>query len=172
MSSSSTIRPFIFGAPLKVQEIVPMSVVTSKWCFPSISPRPPTDPSPAAWPPQDIVIPDTYPFRPPEMKFITKVYHPNVSSVSGAISLDILQDAWSPAFTLHTMLISLQSFLCSPEPNDPLDAEVARQYLTLPKCFEDTARNWTRIYARRPTQGSGASIRDEGASACPCSTSV
>jgi hypothetical protein len=49
---------------------------------------------------QDIVVPDSYPFQPVKMKFITKVYHPNVSSTSGAISLDILKDAWSPTLTL------------------------------------------------------------------------
>ena len=35
----------------------------------------------------DIVIPKQYPFEPPKMKFITKVYHPNVSSQTGAICL-------------------------------------------------------------------------------------
>jgi ubiquitin-conjugating enzyme (huntingtin interacting protein 2) len=28
----------------------------------------------------DIKIPTEYPFRPPQMKFITKIWHPNVSS--------------------------------------------------------------------------------------------
>jgi len=28
----------------------------------------------------DIKIPNEYPFRPPQMRFETKVYHPNVSS--------------------------------------------------------------------------------------------
>ena len=28
----------------------------------------------------DIKIPNDYPFRPPHMKFVTKVWHPNVSS--------------------------------------------------------------------------------------------
>lgn len=41
--------------------------------------------------PVDIVIPDQYPFLPLKMKFITKVYHPNISSQSGAICLDILK---------------------------------------------------------------------------------
>ncbi|KAH9967141.1 ubiquitin-conjugating enzyme/RWD-like protein [Russula dissimulans] len=97
----------------------------------------------------DIVVPDLYPFSPLEMKFITKVYHPNVSPVTGAISLSILKGQWSPALTLRTTLISLQSFLCSPEPTDPEDAEVANLYMTARKAFEDTARNWTRMYAKR-----------------------
>ncbi|KAN0105335.1 ubiquitin-conjugating enzyme [Russula decolorans] len=100
----------------------------------------------------DIVLPDNYPFAPPKVKFITKVYHPNISS--GAVSIDILQDQWSPNITLPILLISLQSFLCTPElcnpePDDPVDAEVAKQFASSRKAFEDTARNWTRMYTRR-----------------------
>ncbi|EJD37495.1 hypothetical protein AURDEDRAFT_116792 [Auricularia subglabra TFB-10046 SS5] len=98
----------------------------------------------------DIVVPPTYPFQPVKMKFITKVYHPNVSSASGAICLDILKDAWSPVLTLKSTLISLQSLLCSPEPNDPQDAEVAKHYLTSRESFNDTARYWTQLYAGAP----------------------
>ena len=35
----------------------------------------------------DIVIPQSYPFEPPKMKFETKIWHPNVSSQTGAICL-------------------------------------------------------------------------------------
>ena len=28
----------------------------------------------------DIEVPNDYPFKPPKMRFITKVYHPNISS--------------------------------------------------------------------------------------------
>jgi len=98
----------------------------------------------------DIVIPEAYPFQPVKMKFLTKVYHPNISSVSGAICLDILKDAWSPVLTLKSTLISLQSLLCSPEPNDPQDAEVAKHYMTSKQSFNDTARYWTQIYAGGP----------------------
>jgi ubiquitin-conjugating enzyme (huntingtin interacting protein 2) len=84
------------------------------------------------------------------MKFITKVYHPNVSSQSGAICLDILKDAWSPVLTLKSTLISLQSLLCSPEPNDPQDAEVAKHYMTSRSSFEETARYWAITYAGAP----------------------
>jgi ubiquitin-conjugating enzyme (huntingtin interacting protein 2) len=103
---------------------------------------------------QDIVFPDNYPFSPPKVKFITKVYHPNISSESGAISVDILRDQWSPSFSLPILLIAIQSFLRTPElcePDDPVDAdaEVAKQFASSRKAFEDTARNWTRRYARR-----------------------
>lgn len=95
----------------------------------------------------DIEVPMEYPFKPPKMKFDTKVYHPNVSSVTGAICLDILKNAWSPVITLKSALISLQALLQSPEPNDPQDAEVAQHYLRDRESFNKTAALWTKLYA-------------------------
>ncbi len=108
------------------------------------------------------MIPESYPFQPVKMKFITKVYHPNISSASGAICLDILKDAWSPVLTLKSTLISLQSLLCSPEPNDPQDAEVAKHYTTSKKSFEETAAYWTQIYAGGPGRSSSAPSKGDG----------
>ncbi|CAG7853333.1 Ubiquitin-conjugating enzyme E2 1; AltName: Full=E2 ubiquitin-conjugating enzyme 1; AltName: Full=Ubiquitin carrier protein; AltName: Full=Ubiquitin-conjugating enzyme E2-24 kDa; AltName: Full=Ubiquitin-protein ligase [Serendipita indica DSM 11827] len=111
----------------------------------------------------DIVIPQTYPFSPPKMKFLTKLYHPNVSSASGAICLDILKDAWSPVLTLKSTMISLQSLLCSPEPTDPQDAEVAKHYMTSRESFNDTARYWAEIYAGAPpTEKKAGASNTEG----------
>lgn len=68
------------------------------------------------------------------------VWHPNISSQTGAICLDILKDQWSPALTMKTAMISLQALLCTPEPNDPQDAEVANMYLSNREQFNSTAR--------------------------------
>ena len=81
------------------------------------------------------------------MKFDTKVYHPNISSQTGAICLDILKDNWTPVLTLKTSLISLQSLLFDAQPNDPQDAEVAKHYLSDRKSFDATAKEWTLKYA-------------------------
>lgn len=114
------------------------------------------------------------------MKFITKVWHPNVSSVTGAICLDILKDQvstlvavnkhllsldpdpvvttslqWSPALTVKTALLSLQALLCSPEPNDPQDAVVATMYKERRPEFDATARQWTETYAAGTTAPTG-----------------
>lgn len=99
----------------------------------------------------DIALDNQYPFVPPKMRFITKVWHPNVSSANGAICLDILKDQWSPALTLKTALLSLQALLSSPEPNDPQDAVVAKQYMRQNKEFQRQAKEWTQTYAARPS---------------------
>lgn len=101
----------------------------------------------------DIVLPDGYPFEPPKMKFLTKVWHPNISSQSGAICLDILKDQWSPALTLKTALVSIQALLSAPEPDDPQDAVVAQQYLRDYQTFLGTARYWTEAFAKTSSQG-------------------
>ncbi|KAF5099714.1 hypothetical protein DV451_002852 [Geotrichum candidum] len=88
----------------------------------------------------DIKIPIDYPFKPPVMKFDTKVYHPNISSQTGAICIDILRDQWSPILTIKSCLISLQSLLQSPEPNNPQDAQVASHFIKDHAGFVRTAQ--------------------------------
>jgi ubiquitin-conjugating enzyme (huntingtin interacting protein 2) len=100
----------------------------------------------------DITIPSDYPFSAPKMFFKTKIWHPNVSSVTGAICLDILKDAWSPALTMKTALLSLQALMCAPEPSDPQDAEVANMFTGNHDQFLSTARYWTETYALEASQ--------------------
>lgn len=94
----------------------------------------------------DIEIPETYPFNPPKVKFLTRIWHPNISSVTGAICLDILKDQWAAAMTLRTVLISIQALLASPEPLDPQDAVVAKQYRENIQAFTVTAKHWANVY--------------------------
>eukprot|EP00128_Syssomonas_multiformis_P007953 Colp12_sorted_trinity150504_noHs@26631 len=106
--------------------------------------------------PLDIEIPDSYPFVPPKVKFINKVWHPNISSVTGVICLDILKDNWAAAMTLRTVLLSIQALLSAPEPRDPQDAVVAKQYLSDRPAFNATAKYWTEVYASGPKDPNSA----------------
>jgi len=63
--------------------------------------------------------------------------------------LDILKDQWTPALTIKTALLSLQALLSTPEPNNPQDAVVARQYLSDKAAFDRTAKEWTEEYAHK-----------------------
>jgi len=98
----------------------------------------------------DVKIPQEYPFKPPVMQFITKVWHPNISSQTGAICLDTLGTAWSPVLTVKAALLSLQSLLSTPEPKDPQDAEVATMLMKHPEQFQRVAREWAVKHAGAP----------------------
>ena len=50
------------------------------------------------------------------MQFDTKIWHPNMSSQTGAICLDILKDEWTPALSIRTALLSIQALLTAAEP--------------------------------------------------------
>ncbi|XP_003381856.1 ubiquitin-conjugating enzyme E2 K [Trichinella spiralis] len=95
----------------------------------------------------DIQIPETYPFTPPKVKFLTRIWHPNISSATGAICLDVLKDQWAASLTLRTVLLSIQALLGAPEPRDPQDAVVAKQMMEAPSIYAETARYWATIYA-------------------------
>ena len=92
-------------------------------------------------------LPESYPLAPPRAAFETKIFHPNVHWKTGEICLDILKEQWSPALSIKTAMLSLQALLSSPEPSDPQDAVVARQYMDNLAEFNAQAKRWTKEYA-------------------------
>ncbi|RDA85260.1 hypothetical protein CP532_2348 [Ophiocordyceps camponoti-leonardi (nom. inval.)] len=100
----------------------------------------------------DIQIPDSYPFKSPLMRFDTKIWHPNISSQTGAICLDTLGNNWSPVQTIKTALLSLRMLLESPNPKDPQDAQVAAMLVERPEQFAIVAQDWAVRYAGAPKQ--------------------
>ena len=92
---------------------------------------------------------EDYPNKAPKVKFITKMFHPNSKYMyilqllllllllllmlilklytclvynDGGICLDILQNQWSPIYDICSILTSIQSLLCDPNPNSPANS--------------------------------------------------
>jgi ubiquitin-conjugating enzyme E2 A len=70
-----------------------------------------------------------YPVKAPSVKFLTKVYHPNIYFQDGKICVDILQPAeWSPIQNVRSILLSIISLLMDPNTDSPANREAANMY--------------------------------------------
>ena len=70
---------------------------------------------------------EDYPNKAPKVKFLTKMFHPNIYT-DGSICLDILQHMWSPVYDVSSILTSIQSLLTDPNINSPANNTAAVMY--------------------------------------------
>ncbi|KAL1502178.1 hypothetical protein ABEB36_007360 [Hypothenemus hampei] len=98
----------------------------------------------------EILIPNNYPFNPPSIKFVTKVYHPNIDD-SGRICLDLLKmppkGSWKPLYTIQGLLIAIRMLLENPNTDDPLMVEIANEYKRDKVGFIEKAKAFTKTHA-------------------------
>jgi len=87
-----------------------------------------------------LVFPRDYPMKPPKMKFISKIWHPNVHS-NGDVCISILHDPgddqygyekaserWLPVHTVETILVSVISMLADPNDESPANIDAAKMW--------------------------------------------
>lgn len=94
----------------------------------------------------ELSFPIEYPFKPPNCKFKTRIYHCNINS-QGNVCLDILQDKWIPSFTITSILLCIRTLMTDPNPTHPLVGTIGAIYLSNKELYETTAKDWTRTYA-------------------------
>lgn len=94
-----------------------------------------------------IEFPKSYPFRPPLIKFITRIFHPNVS-YHGDIGVNILKHDWAPILMLTKVLVSIRSLLINPYCRISMEPEIANICEKDREGFNRIAAEWSRKYAQ------------------------
>lgn len=74
-----------------------------------------------------LVFDEDYPNHPPEVSFISEMFHPNIYP-TGDLCLDILKNRWSPTYDVLGILMSIQSLLNDPNTKSPANPEAAKLY--------------------------------------------
>lgn len=98
----------------------------------------------------EIKIPSDYPMIPPEMRFVTRICHPNIHFKTGEICLDILSSQWTPTWTVPAALMAIQALLSSPEPDSPLNIDAANLYRAGDfKAYNGLVCYYRELYAAR-----------------------
>mmetsp|Transcript_7382 Transcript_7382/g.20807 ORF Transcript_7382/g.20807 Transcript_7382/m.20807 type:complete len:230 (-) Transcript_7382:253-942(-) len=95
----------------------------------------------------ELKFPDNYPFKPPDVVFKTKVYHPSINRQTGEICADILKSEWKPTLDIKWILTILRQMLKEPSTDSPLEPEIAQQLQERPEEFAATAAGETQKYA-------------------------
>jgi len=91
----------------------------------------------------------TYPIKAPEVRFLTKIYHPNVSmKANGQICQEMVTKDWSPVLRVSHVLERVYSMLKEPNGEHPLEAEIGEMFNENLKKFKETAQSWTKKHAK------------------------
>ena len=87
-----------------------------------------------------IDFPTDYPFKPPKIKFLSQIYHPNVDE-KGQVCLPlILPDNWKPAIKAIRVMEELKRLVENPECDHALRNEVADEYVNNKSKFMKIAK--------------------------------
>ena len=104
-----------------------------------------------------ITLPVEYPFKPPVVRFATRIYHPNVTNDHlGNICLAALKsETWKPSSKISGVLEAIRNLLLEPQPDDPLEARIADEYKTNRKEFDKNVKSYVARYAKGPVSFDG-----------------
>ncbi|KAI0393001.1 ubiquitin-conjugating enzyme [Xylariaceae sp. FL0594] len=99
-----------------------------------------------------VSFPPEYPFKPFSVNFSTRIYHPNVTNDdAGSICIASLKpDEYKPNKRVRDVLSDVRDLLVKPNPDDPLEARIADEFVNDRSAFEKSARNYVTRYAADP----------------------
>uniref|UniRef100_A0A069DNY8 Ubiquitin-conjugating enzyme E2-18 kDa n=1 Tax=Panstrongylus megistus TaxID=65343 RepID=A0A069DNY8_9HEMI len=96
----------------------------------------------------EIQFPNEYPFKPPRIRFKTKIYHPNIDE-KGQVCLPIIGEKWKPATKTEQVIHSLIALVNDPEPDHPLRPDLAEEYAKDKAKFMKNAEDYTKKHSEK-----------------------
>jgi ubiquitin-conjugating enzyme E2 G1 len=99
-----------------------------------------------------ITFPQTYPDNPPEVRFKSKIFHPNVY-MDGKICISILHEGtdstgyeqdyerWRPIQNIRTVFVSIISLLFDPNPDSPANLDAGKMYRENKDAYKEKIQN-------------------------------
>ncbi|KAJ1655340.1 hypothetical protein IWQ61_004890 [Dispira simplex] len=93
-----------------------------------------------------LVLGNDYPNHPPTCWFLTKVFHPNVSS-AGEVCVNTLKKDWKSDLGVTHVLLTVKCLLIFPNPESALNEEAGRLLLERYDDYAKHARLMTNIHA-------------------------
>ncbi|OAL04505.1 UBC-like protein [Phaeosphaeriaceae sp. SRC1lsM3a] len=111
----------------------------------------------------DVRFPDEYPRAPPEIKWATQIWHPNVNDATGeTCGLRVLEERnWSPVVVLRHVLLDLETLMGEPDLEKAAEASKAVAYVENRIEYERMARKWTRGFAMERSGDRGNEYGEE-----------
>ncbi len=94
-------------------------------------------------------FPENYPDEPPDIKFETKIFHPNISMTDGAICLSSKSNEWEQHKNLITVIYSIFDLLNKPNSEHGLNNDALILYKNNKEDFFKKAREFTEKNAYR-----------------------
>ncbi|TRY49983.1 Ubiquitin-conjugating enzyme e2 [Cryptosporidium tyzzeri] len=67
-----------------------------------------------------IRVPKEYPFKPPKVKCLSKILHPNIDKL-GHVCINIIREDWKPTLTISIVICGLLNLLIEPSNSDPFN---------------------------------------------------
>ncbi|CAH9062074.1 unnamed protein product [Cuscuta europaea] len=93
-----------------------------------------------------LILSHDFPHSPPKGYFLTKVFHPNIST-NGEICVNALKRDWSPSLGLRHVLMVVRCLLIEPFPESALNEQAGKMLLDHYDEYARHARLYTGIHA-------------------------